>query len=107
MDISVEAKMQLADLGSLHHPANGKPGEPSRPPLQALVILTPDKTKKGLAALHDYTGQVVNVSTKTLSTSEGMIKKTVGSKKKKGMQVIHLPSEAGPPFAQWKAVLTS
>ncbi|KAG7453063.1 uncharacterized protein BT62DRAFT_879811 [Guyanagaster necrorhizus] len=81
---------------SPNHPANAKPGEPPKPPPRALVFLTSDKTKKGLAAAHTYTGQAVKVSSKTLSIIEGMIKKTMGSEKKgKGKGNASHPSIPG------------
>ncbi|KAK0458563.1 uncharacterized protein EV420DRAFT_1270346 [Desarmillaria tabescens] len=79
---------------SPHHPANATPGEPPKPPPRALVFLTSDKTKKGLATAHAYTGQAVKVSSKTLSIIEGMVKKTMGSEKKGKGRASH-PSTPG------------
>ncbi|KAG5653943.1 hypothetical protein H0H81_009059 [Sphagnurus paluster] len=91
---------------SPHHsksnPASGA-GTPAPQPLpRALVFLTSEQTRKGLAGVHAVSGQAVKVSTKTVTAVDNMIRRAMGSKPK---QRRFLPPEppsnipgAGPSY---------
>ncbi|KAL0959199.1 hypothetical protein HGRIS_014478 [Hohenbuehelia grisea] len=65
--------------------AKSIPGtENSQPPPmpRALVFLTSESTRKGLANVHAVTGQAVKVSTQTISVINDMIQRAMGSRPK-------------------------
>lgn len=56
--------------------------EPPPLPPRALVLLTSERTRKGLATVHAMSGQAVQVSAKTITLVDSMIKRAVGRKEK-------------------------
>ncbi|KAF8061667.1 hypothetical protein FPV67DRAFT_1631163 [Lyophyllum atratum] len=70
---------------------------PAQPPSRALVFLTSERTRKGLAGVHAVSGQAVKVSAKTVSMVDSMIRRAMGGKAKKPRQFIPgKPSSAAP-----------
>ncbi|RDB24224.1 hypothetical protein Hypma_008599 [Hypsizygus marmoreus] len=59
------------------------PGTPKPPPPPALVFLTSERTRKGLAGVHAVSGQAVKVSSKTVSAIDSMIRRAMGGKAKR------------------------
>ena len=57
---------------------------PPPPPPRALVFLTSERTRKGLAGVHAVSGQAVNVSSKTVTLVDNMIRRAMGGKAKEG-----------------------
>ncbi|KAG6868221.1 hypothetical protein C0993_006084 [Termitomyces sp. T159_Od127] len=67
---------------SPHHSTSSSPaGTPALPP-RALVFLTSERTRKGLAGVHAISSQAVKVSSKTVSIIDTMIRRATGSKPK-------------------------
>ncbi|PPQ97954.1 hypothetical protein CVT26_003103 [Gymnopilus dilepis] len=61
-------------------PAPGAaPPLPPRPP-RALVFLTSEKTRKGLATVHAMSGEAVKISSKTIGLIDKMIRRAMGAK---------------------------
>ncbi|KAG5732746.1 hypothetical protein E4T56_gene16717 [Termitomyces sp. T112] len=67
---------------SPHHSAFPSPAAGTSPPPRALVFLTSERTRKGLAGVHAVSSQAVKVSSKTVSTIDSMIRRAMGSKPK-------------------------
>ncbi|KAG6861653.1 hypothetical protein C0995_013655 [Termitomyces sp. Mi166 len=67
---------------SPHHSASPSPAGTSTPPPRALVFLTSERTRKGLASVHAVSSQAVKVSSKTVATIDNMIRRAMGSKPK-------------------------
>ncbi|KAG6831224.1 hypothetical protein H0H92_012021 [Tricholoma furcatifolium] len=65
-----------------HSAATYRNGIAPGPPPRALVFLTSEKTRKGLASVHDVSSQAVQVSSKTVSAIDGMIRRAMGSRPK-------------------------
>ncbi|KAG6907463.1 hypothetical protein DXG01_008847 [Tephrocybe rancida] len=59
---------------------------PTTAPPRALVFLTSERTRKGLAGVHTVSSQAVKVSSKTVSLVDGMIRRAMGSKAKRESQ---------------------
>ncbi|KAG6845211.1 hypothetical protein H0H87_012538 [Tephrocybe sp. NHM501043] len=59
---------------------------PPTPLPRALVFLTSEKTRKGLAGVHAVSSQAVKVSSKTITAVDGMIRRAMGSKPKRERQ---------------------
>lgn len=67
---------------SPHHPSSGpstRAGPPPPPP-RALVFLTSERTRKGLASVHAVSGEAVKVSSKTINLIDSMIRRTMGAR---------------------------
>ncbi|KAG6898240.1 hypothetical protein C0992_002254 [Termitomyces sp. T32_za158] len=78
---------------SPHHSTSPPPAGTSTPPPRALVFLTSERTRKGLANVHAISSQAVKVSSKTVSTIDTMIRRATGSKPKQE----RLSSKLAPP----------
>ena len=63
------------------HPSVSMSSSGTPPPLppRALVLLTSERTRKGLSAVHAMSGQAVQISAKTLGLLDSMIKRAIGS----------------------------
>ncbi|KAF5386691.1 hypothetical protein D9615_001970 [Tricholomella constricta] len=81
---------------SPHNPRSNPTSGSSTPTPQprALVFLTSERTRKGLAGVHAVSGQAVKVSTKTVTTIDSMIRRAMGGKPKKSRQF--LPNSPSP-----------
>lgn len=88
---------------SPHHPGNPKSPLSSPPPNRALVFLTSEQTRKGLATVHAFSGQAVKVSNKTLSLIDRMIEQALGMKKAKSPAT----SDPPPPYSRSTQYLTT
>ncbi|TFK40246.1 hypothetical protein BDQ12DRAFT_489182 [Crucibulum laeve] len=64
---------------------NGATGNGAPPPLppRALVFLTSERTRKGLHQVHAVSGKAVQVSAKTVSVIDNMIRRAMGAKAKR------------------------
>lgn len=58
-------------------------GSPPPLPPRAIVLLTSERTRKGLSTVHAMSGQAVQVSAKTIQLLDSMIKRAVGGGKGK------------------------
>ena len=78
------------------HPSNLTPTitPPPLPP-RALVFLTSERTRKGLAGVHAVSGQAVQVSAKTVSIIDNMIRRAMGAQPKRAR--AFLPNTSLPP----------
>jgi len=74
-------------------PATGQP--PPLPP-RALVFLTSEKTRKGLSTVHTISGEAVKISTKTVKTIDGLIRRAMGAKEKRQKYFVRGVPAAGP-----------
>jgi spartin len=83
------------------YPSASTSGLPSAtpPPVppRALVLLTSERTRKGLSTVHAMSGQAVQLSTMTIGVLDSMIKRMVGSGKGKERNVSTL-SPAGMAY---------
>ena len=61
---------------------------PPPPPPRALVFLTSEQTRRGLASVHAVSGQAVRVSAKTVSTIDSMIRRAMGSRPKQPRRFV-------------------
>ncbi|GLB35503.1 putative senescence-associated protein [Lyophyllum shimeji] len=77
---------------SNHPPSTSIPTPPSR----AVVFLTSERTRRGLAGVHAVSGQAVKVSSKTVSTIDNMIRRAMGSGPKQPRQFLPQPSGSSP-----------
>ncbi|KAG5641100.1 hypothetical protein DXG03_005987 [Asterophora parasitica] len=68
------------------------------PPPRALVFLTSERTRKGLSTVHAVSGQAVQVTSKTVSLVDNMIRRAMGSKPKQPRQF--LPRAVSPTPSQ-------
>ncbi|TFK60001.1 hypothetical protein BDN72DRAFT_850918 [Pluteus cervinus] len=77
-------------------PAPGTPGAPPPLPPRALVFLTSESTRKNLASVHAVSGKAVEVSSKTVSAIDGMIRRAMGGKPKPQAPPNLTPPQPGP-----------
>jgi len=82
---------------SSNTPSRSSPAPSSQKPSNAVVFLTSASTRKGLSAVHAMSGQAVQVSTKTLSMVDGMIRRAMGGKAKDSsrLNLASMPSGTG------------
>lgn len=69
------------------HPSNSSTpsstSTPSTPSPRALVFLTSERTRQGLAGVHAVSGQAVQVSSRTVSIIDSMIRRAMGAQLKR------------------------
>ncbi|KAG6850407.1 hypothetical protein H0H93_013632 [Arthromyces matolae] len=71
---------------SPHHPSSTSRATTPTPPPRALVFLTSERTRKGLSSVHTVSSQAVQVSSKTVSKIDSMIRRAMGNKPKRERQ---------------------
>ncbi|KAF8655845.1 hypothetical protein AX16_002929 [Volvariella volvacea WC 439] len=76
-------------------PQPGQPAQPA-PPSRTTIFLTSERTRKNLSTVHAVSGKAVQVSSKTVSVVDDMIRRAMGGKAK-GKATIHQVSPSPPP----------
>jgi len=81
---------------SPHHPSSTRAGPPPPPP-RALVFLTSERTRKGLASVHAVSGEAVKVSSKTVNHIDSMIRRAMGARprRREGQDLSSTPASIG------------